>query len=70
MFLSEDDLKSLTGYVRPAEQVRWLRANGVSFKLDRWRRPRVLTSEIERALSADTNSVADEPNWDAMRKAG
>lgn len=70
MFMSEEDLQSLTGYIRQAEQKRWLRANGVTFKLDRWGRPRVLRAEVERVLSSTVTVEEDEPDWEAMRKAG
>lgn len=70
MFMSDEDLQSLTGYVRQAEQKRWLCANSVVFKLDRWGRPRVLRSEVERVLSSLQVAEEDEPNWDALRNVG
>jgi hypothetical protein len=39
MFLSEDDLEQLTGYVRASEQVRWLRRHGILFWVNARGRP-------------------------------
>lgn len=72
--LSPDELQDLTGYRRKAYQVRWLRAWSVPFMVDRWNRPRVLRSEVERMLSApsERHSPADDaPNLEHIRrKAG
>jgi hypothetical protein len=70
MFLSAAELTELTGYKRHAEQCAWLRANGIRYALDRWRRPRVLRSEIERALSSESGGGTEGPRLDWMRRAG
>ena len=52
MFLSEDDLKELTGYVQLSAQRAWLIAHGWKFETDRRGKPRVLRAEAEgRMLS-------------------
>ncbi len=44
MLLANQELKDLTGYVRPSAQARWLKAHGWPFELDAHRRPKVLRS--------------------------
>ena len=67
MFVSRDDLEELTGYVRRAEQTRWLRANGISFMVNRRGQPMVLQSELERAMSSDDGAGGEDLNWEALR---
>lgn len=62
MFASEDAIRTLTGYKRPADQIRWLRANGYRFRLSRAGRPVVLESEIERDLKRD-GAPAESPDF-------
>jgi len=52
MFLTRQELQDLTGYQRPAYQVRWLRANGWTFTLGADRRPRVARDHARRQLGA------------------
>jgi hypothetical protein len=67
MFVSRDDLQELTGYVRRAEQTRWLRANGISFMVNRRGYPMVLQSELERAMSSEDHADAEDLNWEALK---
>jgi len=67
MFVSRDDLQELTGYVRRAEQTRWLRANGISFMVNRRGYPMVLQSELERAMSSEDHADDEDLNWEALR---
>ena len=39
MFLTPDELVTLTGYKRPADQVRWLERNGVPHWINAQGRP-------------------------------
>lgn len=50
MFLAPTDLEALTGYVRPADQCRWLRAHGYKHERAASGRPVVLIAEVERRL--------------------
>lgn len=68
--LSQDELQELSGYKRAAEQRAWLQANGIRYAMDRWRRPRVLRSEIERALSSGETSQGEGPRLDLIKRAG
>lgn len=48
-FLQPDELLTLTGYKRPADQARWLQEHGIPFLLNRLGRPvvrRDLRAEI------------------------
>lgn len=58
MFLTEDDLKDLTGYQRPKQIMRWLSENGYKFAVagDGW--PRVLKESVYARLS---HSFKPEP---------
>ncbi len=38
-FLEHDELVTLTGYKRPADQIRWLGENGVPYMVNRLKRP-------------------------------
>ena len=63
MFLTAENLRDLTGYLKPALQIRWLMAN-------RWRlavradgKPVVAIAEMERHLCGPQVKTADaEPN--------
>lgn len=52
MFLTEDELKELTGWKRPAKVKEWLDANGYRYQVggDGW--PRVLKESVYARLSA------------------
>lgn len=39
MFLTAEDLRQLTGYCRPADQIRWLRRQGLLFWINARGRP-------------------------------
>lgn len=38
-FLSRDEVRELTGYIRPADQIRWLRRQGLLFWINARGRP-------------------------------
>lgn len=75
MFLSREELEELTGFVRAAKQIEWLRANGWRFAEDSQRRPKVARSYFEARLGgvqrepeARAPDVA-QPRFDALRAA-
>lgn len=57
MFLTDEETATLTGYVRPSDQRRWLKQHGWIFEIARTGRPRVLRAYAENKLSG----VADKP---------
>ena len=64
MFLSIDQVKDLTGYQCPRNQIRWLRANGFAHAIARTGRPIVLIAEVEqKLLSARGQATGSEPDF-------
>ena len=55
MFLTDDDLVRLTGYLRPAAIRRWLDAHGYKYEIARNGWPRVLKCAVEARLGAVSN---------------
>lgn len=49
-FLDAQDLQTLTGYKRPADQIRWLERNGVPFTVNRLNRP-VVRRDLETQVA-------------------
>lgn len=66
MFVSKEDIESLTGYVRRKDQIRWLRANGILFKINRRGDPMVLQAEINRVMCSDAADKDEDLNWEAL----
>lgn len=67
MFLSEDDLHDLTGYVRAHEQKRWLIRHGLQFVENAAGHPRVLKSVVEAKLGgASVKPTRRGPNLGAI----
>ena len=50
MFLTPDELATLTGRKRASAQLRWLSGNGLRFIVGADGRPRVLRAEVEGRL--------------------
>ena len=50
MFLTPDELATLTGRKRASSQIRWLAQAGIRHVLAADGRPRVLRAEVERAM--------------------
>lgn len=68
LFLTADDLKHLTGRLRPSAQIRWLRERGWPHDVNALGRPVVATAEVERRLTGLAQPRSPEPNWSAIRK--
>ena len=66
MFLTADDLKSLTGYVRPTAQVRWLCRNGIRFTVNGLGETVVAAAEVERKLISGSTNGRQEPHFGAI----
>lgn len=74
MFLTAEELRELTGFMRPTNQLQWLRENGWKFAEDAQRRPKVARTYFELRLggvtAADVRTVPDAtvaPRFDALR---
>jgi hypothetical protein len=52
MFLSSDDVQTLTGYKQPARQIRWLAAHAWRFEVGGDGCPKVLRSYAEGRMGA------------------
>ena len=52
MFLSQEEVKELTGYKVCKKQVKWLRENGFKHAVDICGRPKVLVSHVESELGS------------------
>lgn len=49
LLLTDDEVREVTGYKRPADQIRWLRDGGWLFEVARGR-PKVLRSYVEERM--------------------
>lgn len=65
MFLTEHEIRQLTGRQRPSAQVRWLRQHGYRLTVNALGAPIVAVAEANRKLVGGTKT-AQEPNWEAM----
>ena len=52
MFLTAEDLQSLTGFTRPSKQIEWLRGQGFEFRVAADGHPRVLRDHVLRLMGA------------------
>lgn len=66
VFLTAEDLCSLTGYRKPALQRRWLFQNGYRFAVRADGRPAVLRSAIEASLTGRTRAMPVEPDFSVL----
>lgn len=68
MFLDRSEVRVLTGYVRAADQIRWLRDNKVAFMVNAAGIPIVAKVTIETMLgTGGSSSQTAEPDWGALR---
>ena len=79
MFLTDADLRSLTGYKRPAEQRRWLASHGWAFEIRADGKNRVLIEEAQAKMltrqtvnkwNSKTAGRSAEPDLVALRTLG
>jgi hypothetical protein len=56
MFLTEEEVRELTGLVRPAAQVRWLKEHSYPFEVNAKGHPKVLKSVVEKRLGGKLSS--------------
>lgn len=55
MFLTEDELRELTGYVYHSRQIEWLRRHNWKFEVTAQQRPKVARSYFESRLGAPSS---------------
>lgn len=68
MFLSIDELQTLTGYQRPNCMIRWLRENGFVFTVAADGYPRILVDHVKGRLMTDFKTKRSEPNLAALAR--
>lgn len=66
MFLSNDEMRDLTGYMRHADQRKWLTARGWLFEVAATGRPIVSKAHAESRLNM--TAPAAGPNLAALRR--
>jgi hypothetical protein len=70
MFLTAEDLKTLTGYEQSHRQIGWLKSHGWRFEQSRTGRPVVLAKHAEEMLSlANQPRQAPKMHLAAIKKA-
>lgn len=70
LFLTADELNTLTGFKTPARQVEWLRTKGWRFEINGNRRAIVARKYAEKMLGCGVpEEQAYKPNFSAMQRA-
>ncbi len=70
LFLTSDEVGTLTGFKTPARQVQWLRAKGWRFEINGNRRPIVARKYAEKMLGCGVpEESAYRPNFAALQRA-
>lgn len=59
MLLTSPELRAITGYARPAAQIRWLRGRGWPFEIDGRGRPVVLRAVAVARLGGGGHNHAE-----------
>jgi hypothetical protein len=67
-WLDDEELRDLTGYVRPTCQARWLGENGIKFYLNAINKVRV-PREAVAGLQVGKTQKRTEPDFSKVRKA-
>lgn len=65
MTLTAADIKSLTGYVQHAAQIRWLQAHGWRFTVSGLGAPKVAVAEFNRHMVGG-RAAKQEPDYSAL----
>ena len=66
MFLTQEELRALTDYKRPSDQIRWLTEHGYRFDVGASGRPKVLRSVIENRLESTKKPRTKSPRFDQV----
>ena len=69
LFLTSDEIETLTGYKLPAHQTKWLRKKGWRFELNCNRKPIIARKYAEKMLgcASDTPESFPRPNFRALQ---
>jgi hypothetical protein len=67
-WLSDEELRDLTGYVRPTCQARWLGENGIECKINRLGKVRVMRDDLP-AHKYGKVEKRTQPDFSKVRKA-
>lgn len=74
MFLTESELRELTGYVYHCRQIEWLSRHNWKFEVTAQKRPKVARSYFDSRLGAlgktvvESGSTAVRPNFQAINQ--
>lgn len=70
LFLTNDELRELTGYVQPAKQVAQLKSQRIPFHVNRAGHPKVARAILEgRKVEIQPQPKTWAPSWAANRVA-
>lgn len=71
MLIPPDKLAEITDYKRPADQIRWLVANGWKFIVGASGKPKVTIAEMHKHMTSGkvTENDTPEPNFDWMTRS-
>lgn len=61
MFLTNEELKALTGAIQPTRMIKWLLAEGFNFKVGLDGYPVVLKDHVRRILGAEASAARKKP---------
>lgn len=68
MFLTAEDLRELTGFVRPSKQIAWLTREGIVFRIAGDGHPRVLTDHLRKVFGvAAPTKQKTAPDFSTLR---
>lgn len=66
MFLNQEEIERLTGYIKPKCQCEHLKKNGTPFKVDAFGKPLVLKDYVNQMLGGIKKPRVSQPNFDAL----
>lgn len=69
MFLTEDELVTLTGYKSPGKQAKWLTDRGLLYTRNGAGKVVLLRSMVEAMYGSPTAATPPEPRWDRLLEA-
>lgn len=61
MFLTEDEVAELSGYVSTRHQIQWLRENGWAFERDKDGKPKLLRAAVVARLGGGAQNDGFRP---------
>lgn len=67
MFLTSDEIRTLTGYKRGADQCTWLEKHGYTFNKNALGLPIVSRSHAEMKLGGDSKSIPWAPDFAGLQ---